>query len=208
MSKSMGNFYTIKDALKLHRLEVIRTFILTSHYRNPVVFSEEVLDSARKGWERIYGAVRLTREKLRLAPEGDAGNAFLGVLDAMKQQFVEAMDDDFNAPGGLAVLHELTREVNTLLNSEQAVSRAVLEAIDNTYRELGGGVLGIVPDETAVAAGGNAQRENGLIRLLVERRTEARAAKNFAEADRIRNQLAELGVILEDRPDGTVWRAD
>ena len=121
MSKSLGNFYTIKDALKLHRPEVIRTFILTSHYRNPIVFSEDALDSARKGWERIYGAVRLTREKLRQA----AGTATRATLSwtcwtTRKQQFIEAMDDDFNAPGGLAVLHELTREVNTLLNSDQA----------------------------------------------------------------------------------------
>jgi cysteinyl-tRNA synthetase len=208
MSKSLGNFYTIKDALKLHRPEVLRTFIITSHYRTPVVFSEDALDSARKGWERIYGAVRLTREKLRQAPDGDAGSAFVAVLDRAKQQFVEAMDDDFNAPGGLAALHELTREVNTLLNSDQAVGKAVLEAIDGTYRELGGNVLGIVPDETVAAGSANAEREAGLIRLLIDERADARATRNFAKADQIRNQLAELGVTLEDRPDGTIWRAD
>jgi cysteinyl-tRNA synthetase len=208
MSKSLGNFYSIKDALKLHRPEVLRTFIITSHYRNPVVFSEEALDSARKGWERIYGAVRLTREKLRYASDGDAGGAFRDVLDKIKQQFVEAMDDDFNAPGGLAALHELTREVNTLLNSDQAVGKAVLEAIDSTYRELGGGVLGIVPEEAATAGSANAEREAGLIRLLIDQRADARAAKDFAKADQIRNQLAELGVTLEDRPDGTIWRVD
>jgi cysteinyl-tRNA synthetase len=208
MSKSLGNFYTIKDALKLHRPEVLRTFIITSHYRNPVVFSEEALDSARKGWERIYGAVRLTREKLRYAPDGDAGGAFMDVLGKIKQQFAEAMDDDFNAPGGLAALHELTREVNTLLNSDQAVGKAVLEAIDHTYRELGGDVLGIVPEEAVTAGSANAEREAGLIRLLIDQRTDARAAKDFAKADQIRNQLAELGVTLEDRPDGTIWRVN
>ena len=208
MSKSLGNFYTIKDALKLHRPEVLRTFIITSHYRNPVVFSEEALDSARKGWERIYGAVRLTHEKLRHAPDGDAGSQFMDVLDKTKQQFVEAMDDDFNAPGGLAALHDLTREVNTLLNSDQAVGKAVLEAIDGTYRELGGNVLGIVPDETVTAGSANAEREAGLIRLLIDQRADARAAKDFAKADAIRDQLAELGVTLEDRPDGTIWRVD
>jgi cysteinyl-tRNA synthetase len=207
MSKSLGNFYTIKDALKLHRPEVIRTFILTSHYRNPIVFSEDALDSASKGWERIYGAVRLTREKLRRADDGDAGNSFLSVLDKIKQQFVDAMDDDFNAPGGLAALHDLTREVNTLLNSGQTVGKTVLEAIDSTYRELGGQVLGIVPDEDGASRGTNAEREEGLIRLLVDLRAEARNAKDFETSDTIRNRLAELGVTLEDRPDGTVWRA-
>ena len=207
MSKSLGNFYTIKDALKLHRHEVIRTFILTSHYRNPVVFSKDALDSASKGWERIYGAVRLTREKLRQADAGDAGNAFLSVLDKVRQQFVDAMDDDFNAPGGLAALHDLTREVNTLLNSGQTVGKTALDAIDATYRELGGQVLGIVPDEDVASRGANAEREEGLIRLLVDLRSEARKAKDFETSDTIRSRLAELGVALEDRPDGTNWRA-
>ncbi|NDJ78248.1 MAG: cysteine--tRNA ligase [Chloroflexi bacterium] len=208
MSKSLGNFYTIKDALKLHRPEVLRTFILTSHYRNQIVFTEDVLESAQKGWERIYAAVRLTREKLRQAPEGEAGNAFLDVLQKARTQFVEAMDDDFNAPGGLAALHELTREVNTLLNSDQEVGQAVLEAIDATYRELGGDVLGIVPDDDVALSGANAQREDGLVRLLIDLRAEARADKDFAKADQIRDRLLELGVTLEDRPDGTIWRAE
>jgi cysteinyl-tRNA synthetase len=120
MSKSEGNFYTIKDALKLHRPEVIRTFILTSHYRNPVVFSEDVLDSARKGWERIYGAVRLTREKLRLAK---GRKCFLGVLDATKQQFVGrwTMISTRRRSGGAA---RTDAKSTPCLNSEQAVGRA------------------------------------------------------------------------------------
>jgi len=208
MSKSLGNFYTIKDALKLHRAEVLRTFILTSHYRNPVVFSEEALDGARRGWERLYSAVRLTREKLRTAAPGNAGAAFLDVLAGTRQKFIDALDDDFNAPGGIAALHDLTREVNTLLNSGQPVGQAVLEAIDATYRELGGDVLGIIPDEAAAGSAASAERETGLIRLLVDMRAEARAARDFATADRIRDQLAALGVALEDRADGTVWRAN
>ncbi len=207
MSKSLGNFYTIKDALKLHRPEVLRLFILNSHYRSPVVFSEEALESAQKSWERIYGAVRLTREKLRQAPDGDEGNAFFDTLEKAKQQFVDAMDDDFNAPGGLAALHDLTREVNTLLNSDQTVGKTVLEAIDTTYRELGGDVLGIVRDEIE-AGGANAEREEGLIRLLIDLRAEARANKDFAQADAIRDRLKDLGVTLEDRPDGTIWRIE
>ncbi|MBN1562920.1 MAG: cysteine--tRNA ligase [Anaerolineae bacterium] len=208
MSKSLGNFYTLKDALKMHRPEVLRTFIITSHYRNPIVFSEDSLDSAHKGWERIYSAVRLVRETMRHAPEGEAGNAFLATLDKTRQDFVTAMDDDFNAPGGMAALHELTREVNILLNSEQTVSKSVLAAIDNIYRELGGDVLGIVPDDNAAAGAANAEREAGLIRLLIDLRAQARAAKDFAKSDQIRDELTALGVTLEDRPDGTVWRTN
>src|SRR5690606_7069640 len=96
-------------------------------------------------------------------------------------------------------------EVNTLLNGEQPVGKAVLEAIDQTYRDLGGQVLGIVPDE-ADDASGSAEREDGLIRLLIELRAQARADKNFELSDLIRDRLGELGVTVEDRVDGTVWR--
>jgi len=116
------------------------------------------------------------------------------------------MDDDFNAPGALAALHDLTREVNILLNGEQPAGRTILEAIDQTYRDLGGQVLGIVPDETAAAGSGSAEREEGLIRLLIELRAQARADKNFKLSDLIRDRLGELGVTVEDRADGTVWR--
>jgi len=207
MSKSLGNFYTVKDALKLHRPEVIRAFILGAHYRNPIVFSEEALDAAKRGWERIYGAVRLTREKLRTAPDGDAGSAFLPTLEQARAQFVECMDDDFNAPGALAALYDLTREVNTLLNGAEPVGKSVLEAIDQTYRELGGQVLGIVPEE-AEATSGSAEREEGLIRLLIDLRAQARADKNFQLSDLIRDRLSELGVTVEDRADGTIWRVN
>jgi cysteinyl-tRNA synthetase len=98
--------------------------------------------------------------------------------------------------------------VNTLLNSAQPVGRTVLESIDTTYRVLGGDVLGIVRDDVAAAGAVNVEREAGLIRLLIDLRAEARAAKDFAQADQIRTRLAELGVALEDRPDGTIWRAD
>jgi len=209
MSKSLGNFYTVKDALKLHRPEVLRTFILGGHYRNPIVFSLDALEAASKGWERLYGAVRLTREKMRTAPPGDAGNAFQEVLDRTRQQFIAAMDDDFNAPGALAALYDLTREVNILLNSGQEVGQNVLSAIDATYRSLGGDVLGIVPEDIAAGVdAAAAERQDGLIRLLIDMRAQARAARDFATADRIRNELAALGITLEDRPDGTIWRLE
>ena len=145
------------------------------------------------------------REKLRSAPEGDEGNAFFASIEKARQQFVEAMDDDFNAPGALAALYDLTREVNTLLNSGQTVGKAVLQSIDDTYRALGGDVLGIVPDEEAAGAA-DAEREEGLVRLLIDLRAQARQTKDFATSDRIRDQLSALGVALEDRADGTVWR--
>jgi cysteinyl-tRNA synthetase len=204
MSKSLGNFVSVKDALEQYPPEVIRTFILSAHYSSPVTYSEEAMNAARTGWERLYNAVRLTRRKLAGAPESDDGSAFNDRLEAARADFKAAMDDDFNAPRALAVLQELTRDVNSLLNSEQSIGRPILEAIDQTYRQLGGEVLGIIPEgETASR---NGAREEKLIELLIDLRARAREQKDYAESDRIRDELAALGVMLEDRADGTIWK--
>lgn len=207
MSKSLGNFITIKDALKQHRPEVIRYFSLSAHYSNPVDYSDEALNAATAGWERLYTPVRLARQMLSAAPASDEGNAINARLETAKAEFKAAMDDDFNAPKAIAGLQELTREVNTLLNSGAAIGKPVLEAVINIYSELGGDVLGIIP-KGETAAAGNGQREAGLVQLLIELRTSARKAKNFAESDRIRDELARLGITLEDRADGTIWRGN
>ena len=206
MSKSLDNFIRVKDALEIYPPEAIRTFILSSHYSSPVDYSEEAVVSAQKGWERLMGAVQLTRHQLRSAPKNGAGEGFQRVLDETRAQFLEAMDDDFNSPKALGSLQNLTREANALLNNDEPVARATLEAIDSQYRELGGEVLGIVPDETGGGAQANAERQDELIRLLINLRAAARQNKDFATSDRIRDELSEIGVMLEDRPDGTVYK--
>jgi cysteinyl-tRNA synthetase len=204
MSKSLGNFVTVKQALEQYRPEVIRYFMLNTHYTSPIVYSPDGLEGAVGGWERVYGAVRLARQMTTSAPAGDAGNGILERLQAARTDFKAVMDDDFNAPQAVAVLQELTREVNTLLNSGTTLGKGVLEAITATYEDLGGTVLGIIPSIESVTQ--NAAREAGLIQLLIDLRKQARQNKNFAESDRIRKELADLGVTLEDRADGTVWR--
>ncbi len=206
MSKSLGNFITIKDALKQHRPEVIRMFVYSAHYSSPVDYTGESLMAAANGWERLYGAVRLARQMKNDAPDGDAGNGILPRLDETRRDFLAAMDDDFNTPKAISALQELTRDVNTLLNSGATVGRGVLEAIETAYRELGGDVLRLIPAEDA--ASGDSRREAGLIGLLINLRAEARKNKDFATSDRIRDELKALGVILEDRADGTVWRTN
>jgi cysteinyl-tRNA synthetase len=205
MSKSLGNFTRARDALENYRPQVIRMFAMSAHYASPVDYSETGMQAAQAGWERLYGAVRLTRSMLGSAPASDDGNSFRDRLAAARSQFIEVMDDDFNMPKAVAVLQELTRDVNTLLNSGQAVGRPVLEAIESTYADLGGTVLGIIP-AGEVASAGDSAREAGLIQLLIDMRTAARKAKKFKESDRIRDELAKLGVVLEDRADGTIWR--
>ncbi len=204
MSKSLGNTLTIKDALARWRPEAIRAFILSSHYRSPVDFSDEAIEAAYKGWQRIWGAVNLTRDLMRRAAPSEASAAVTDMLTAARAQFIERMDDDFNTPAALAVLQDVTRQVNTLLNEGGPQTLATLETIDAFYRDLGGEVLGIVPERAESAA--DAAREDGLVRLLIDLRAEARAKKDWGTGDTIRNRLKELGVVLEDRADGTTWK--
>jgi cysteinyl-tRNA synthetase len=204
MSKSLGNTLTINDALKRWPPEAIRAFILSSHYASPVDFSDEAIDGAFRGLRRLWGAVRLARQQMLDAPQEQADAGLLAMLEEFRSAFVDKMNDDFNAPGGLATLQELTRQVNTLLNMEGTHSRATLQAIVDLYGELGGDVLGIVPSEAD--RGASMEREAGLVHLLIELRAEARANKDWATSDKIRDQLAELGIGLEDRPEGTSWR--
>lgn len=205
MSKSLGNFITIKDALKDYRPQELRYFILTSHYSSPVVYGDDSLSSAKSGWERLMNAVRLTRQQMNNAPEGDAGNGFLERLEKAKTTFTEVMDDDFNSPRAIAALQELTRDVNTLLNNETEVGLNVLNAINDTYTSIGGDVLGLIP-AVDVADSGDSQRESALIEMLIAMRAQARADKNYARSDEIRDQLAGIGIVLEDRADGTIWK--
>jgi len=203
MSKSLGNFLTLKDALDKYRPEALRFFILSGHYSNPIDFSDGALEAANKGWERLTTPALTVRERLRSASEGtDEGVTKL--LAETKARFIEAMNDDFNAPAALATLFELTKEVNTLLNRGQAPGRGTLAAIDAFYQELGGAVLGVIPDRAATTV--NAEREAGLVRLLLEVRSAARQRKDFAQSDLIRDQLKTLGVSLEDGKDGTTWK--
>jgi cysteinyl-tRNA synthetase len=210
MSKSLGNTLTLKEALKRWRPEAIRTFILSSHYSNPIDFSDAAVEAAYKGWLRIWGAVNLVREQLKNATEGPESEEVHEMLAEIRKSFVEWMDDDFNAPAALAVLQDFTRRVNSLINdsppSTQALTRGSLEAIDRTFRELGGDVLGIVPDQ--LDQKGDMSREEGLVRILIDLRTEARDHKDWQTADQIRQKLSDLGITLEDRADGTIWKAE
>jgi cysteinyl-tRNA synthetase len=204
MGKSLGNAIYIKDLLERYDPMTIRFFILSSHYRSPTDFGEEALDAAARGLERLHGAVGLVRDRLRDAEGEDTDAEWAAKLEGYRTRFVEVMDDDFNTPQAIATLFDLSREVNALLNSGEPVSRATLEAIDSLYRESGGDVLGIVPDDLVEQVGGDLVDD--LLRLLTDLRQEARDARDWARADAIRDRLAEMGIALEDGPEGTRWR--
>jgi cysteinyl-tRNA synthetase len=173
------------------------------HYRNPLDLTEEALEGAMRGYARLLTAARAVRRQLGHATEGEADAELLAMLAASRAQFEASMDDDFNTPGAIAALFDLTREVNTRLNSGQALTRGSLEAIDTLLARLAGDVLGVLPQD--LEAGEDAGTANELIALLAETRRELRTAKQWALADGIRNRLAELGIQLQDTADGTTW---
>jgi len=209
MGKSLGNAIYIKELLERHDPMTIRFFVLSSHYRSPTDFSEEALEAAARGLQRLTSTVALVRDRLRDA-EGDEVDAEWVVrLEDYRARFEEVMDDDFNAPRSIATLFDLGREVNILLNSDLPVSRGTLETIDGLYQSLGGDVLGILLDDQ-VGPGGALQADgdllDGLVRMLIDIRQEARQARDWARSDAIRDRLSEMGITLEDGPDGTRWR--
>jgi len=192
MSKSLGNFFTVREVLSHYRPEEIRYFILTSHYRSPLNYDDEHLDNARGALTRFYTA-------LRGLPEASPSGA-----GAFRERFHAAMDDDFNTPEAVAVLFELAREINRV-RAEDGPAAAALGA---ELKALGG-VLGILRDdpETYLRGGGSEEGPtDAQVRELIDRRVAARKAKDWAEADHIRDELQAAGILLEDGPEGTIWR--
>ena len=196
MSKSLGNFFTIKDVLAKVRPETLRLFLLGKHYRAPLDFSDQALEEAHQALERLYIALRAADQD-----PGPAGQTPAEVEQAAVE-FDQAMDDDFNTPRALSQLFVLAR----LANREPAARTACAAQL----RALGArlGLLGEDPEQFLQGAAPQAQAEidPDQVQALVDRRTAARQAKDFAQADKLRDQLAGMGVILEDSPQGTTWR--
>ncbi|MGE0599641.1 MAG: cysteine--tRNA ligase [Dehalococcoidia bacterium] len=187
MSKSLGNLVTISEALEQYGGDALRMFVISSHYGSPSSYTDEAMEAARSGVERLRNAA--------FRASGEGGE----VLDASaaRERFIEAMEDDLNTPQALAALFDLTRDINraTDAGGDTNAARA-------TLRELAD-VLGF----TLEAASGATQQAAPFINLLVSLRTELRAAKQWQLADRVRDGLLELGVEVKDGPDGTVWQA-
>ncbi len=207
MGKSLGNAIFLKDLFQNYDPMTIRFFVLSSHYRSVTDFSENALEAAGRGRERLIGAIALLRERLHEAKGGQVDPAWQAKLSNYRAQFVEAMNDDFNTPRAIAALFDLSREVNTLLNSEQVATQATLEAIDHLYQTFGEQVLGLRFDILPQGATqGDSHLIDSLVRMLIDIRQEARESRQWSRADAIRDELTQMGITLEDGPEGTRWR--
>ena len=185
MSKSLGNFFTIRDVLKVFEAETIRFFVVRSHYRSPLNYSDVHLNDARGALKRLYTALSLVK------PDDVA----IDWSNPFAHRFQAAMNEDFGTPEAVAVLFDLASEVNRSMSSQMA---GLLKAL--------GGVLGLLQDDPQrFLQAGSSDLDESAIQTQIAARAAAKAAKNFAEADRIRQELTAMGIVLKDAPTGTTW---
>lgn len=210
MSKSLGNFLTIKDILKSYYPEAVRLFLLSSHYRSPIDFTDKAMDEASAGLGKIYALLERVEEKKELSGINNVepGNYY--------KQFCEAMDDDFNTARGIGVLFDAVRNINRLIDeNKEGLSQDAIKDIILCKSDILkiGGILGILYESPKIyfdkkRSSGLEKRsiDPALIEKMIKDRTDARKAKNWEKADQIRKELAKMNIIIEDRPEGTVWK--
>jgi len=204
MGKSLGNFLTLKDAFARWRPPVIRFFILQSHYRSTLDFSNEAVEGAARGLEKLTNTVRNLTDRIRTS--GATGDGTGIDPDRVRSAFLAAMDDDFNTPQAIAVLFDLVKELNLVLAREAPLRVESLQQAESLLHDLAGGILGITLAAPAAVTGDDRQREDEMMELLIALRADIRAQKLWALSDKIRDGLAAVGIALEDRKEGTTWK--
>ena len=194
MSKSLGNFFTVRDISEKYDYEVIRFFMLSAHYRSPIDFSDELMNAAKTSLDRIYNCLDNLSFLEKSAKDGDAEEKITAAFDEYRKKFIEAMEDDLNTANAISVIFEAVR----FINGEKDLTKGSLKCASDAIKELGG-VLGLLKNKKEDSV-------DERIEALIEERQAARKAKNFARADEIRDMLRAEGIILEDTPNGVKWR--
>lgn len=209
MSKSLGNFLMIRDVLKAANPEAVRLFLLSNHYRSPIDFTDKAIDEASTSLDKLYALLERVETITGTAAEqaGEPGEHW--------NRFTEAMDDDFNTARGVGILFDAVRRINRELDEQGEVSEAVKARIQSECSDILkiGGILGILTqspkayfENKKVQGLEEKAIDPAVIDQMVQERTEARKSKNWARADVLRKELEEMNILLEDRPDGTVWK--
>ena len=196
MSKSLGNFFTVRDVAEKFGYEPIRFFLISSSYRSPINYNDESIEQAKAALDRLYNCRNALEFMAQNAEDGVAEAEVIAFCDKRREQFIAAMDDDMNTADGIAALFELAKDCNVMLTG--APTKGSVEEALKLFNELAD-VLGLL--YSRVAEGDN----DAEIEAMIEERKAARAAKNWAESDRIRDELKAMGVIVEDTPQGMKW---
>lgn len=199
MSKSLGNFFTVRDVAEKYGYEPIRFLMISSHYRSPINYSTDIIEQCKASLARLYTCRDSLDFALENAAEGEADSDILAMFDKRRQQFVEAMSDDLNTADAIAALFELVRDINSNVIAANA-NKGTVDAAIKVFDELAD-VLGLVY---------NRKKEDldSEIEALIEQRTQARKDRNWAESDRIRDELKAKGIVLEDTAQGVKWHRE
>lgn len=198
MSKSLGNFILVHDIIQQYSPQVIRFFMLSVHYRHPINFSEDLIQSAQNGFERIQTVLQNVKHRLEKTVNlGEKDDEWLAIIGQYRERFIEEMDDDFNTANAVSILFELSKEANKYLQEANTTEKVLMEFLQ-------------IFNEILTVLGINMETKEALldeeIEELIQKRNEARKERNFQLADQIRDQLKEQGIILEDTPQGIRWR--
>ncbi len=195
MSKSLGNFFTVRDILKQYSGEIIRFFMLSAHYRSPINFADTLMEQAKSAVDRVYTCIENLEFLLGNAEDKTADGGLSDKLNACRDKFKAAMDDDLNTADAIAAIFDIVYIANTEITS--ASGKEAIELALSLIRELGA-VLGLFNKETKKSLDAEVEE-------LIAQRNEARAAKDWAKADAIRDKLKEMNIVLKDTPDGVIW---
>lgn len=204
MGKSLGNFTTLKDALTTFNPFAIRFFILTSHYRSTLDFSNQAIDAADKGMQKIHSVVE--RLLLLKTTNNRVDDVFEKELALFEETFHTAMDDDFNSPRAIAAAFDFIKKLNSYLERNNVSENgATIEHVKSVVTTLLGDVLGILPQTFIKPVAAGSDKMDAVMEMVIALRSQLRLEKNWALADQIRNKLSEIGITLKDAPEGTTW---